>query len=114
VSRKVVDLLLHVARARDITTSAAHVVERLALVSGFPSHVTVVTHHARRGRSLLRLEVHGLVLAAFHALLLDARQLDAKVQLASWLKKKRASQSTKRKCAHEDSSSMSSSLSRSS
>jgi hypothetical protein len=81
-------MLLHVTRTRDITASAAHVVERLAQVSGFPSHVAVVTHHARRGRSLLRLEVHGLVLAAFHALLLDARQLDARAQLASWLKKK--------------------------
>lgn len=73
-------LLLHVARARDITTTTAHVVERLRPVSrgqitrGIGS---VVTHHTSRGGSLLRLEVDGLVLAAFHALLLDARQLDA-------------------------------------
>ena len=45
-----------------------------------------MTHHAGCGGSLLRLEVYGLVLAAVHALLLDARQLMHRVQSASWLK----------------------------
>jgi hypothetical protein len=61
----------------------------------------VVTHHTSRSRSLLRLEVDGLVLAAFHALFLDARQLDAST--VSKLAQKQASQSTKRRLAHDES-----------
>jgi len=43
------------------------------LVSPVQQHVPGVTYHASDSRALLRLEKDGLVLAAFLALLLDAR-----------------------------------------
>jgi hypothetical protein len=63
---------------RDTTAAAAHVVKCLLVVRHTNmKRYAEATHHAGCGGSLLRLEVDGLVLAAVHALLLNARQLDA-------------------------------------
>jgi hypothetical protein len=70
--------------------------------------MSAATYHASCGGPLLRLKVDSLVLAAFRALLLDARQLNA-TGTVSELAQERASNRTKRKGAHDESSSMSSS-----